>query len=718
MAVNVKLGVDLSGFNSGIREGQGILKGLNAEMKATEAEFKATGNAEQMLTNKTKVLSQQIRVQKGIATEAEKALKAMTDAGVDPANAAYQKLYATMMNATAGMNNAQAELNALGASAQDAAAGADQLTTSVQGIGKKISLEQVISGIDKITGGLERAAQKAIQLGEELWNTIMDSARRADDTATMAERYNIPLEQFLKMQRLVGSGMDTTVDSMLSAQDKLNKGVGKGTKATIEALEELRIQYRVLAGDEGIGEYMNKDYVELFWEAGQALMKMSDAYDKEAAAQALFGKSWKELRPLFDTYKSLEEYNKALDEMTVNDEETIRDLAALNDAVSNLENSWTVLKDEVLGALAPALKSGADSISGLLDSLTTYLKKEDGQKLLENLGTAVSGLFEDLSKIDPQDVISGFSEVFTTIVGGVQWIVENSGTVISALEAIVIGWGALKLTGGALEIVKLVQGISSLTGAGAAEAGAAAGSSWGASFASAVAAAAPWLIGLYTLLNPAGSAGNNIDTLYQNGLVTEAGMQFWNNNMDQWYARQLAVANRYGDLSSLMGNTTALSIMLDPTISDTDMFKQLEEKIGVKPVDVNANVVVPGDTAAQISEQVGTVVINGVIHFVDENGNNIGVDFGEKGTPTGTKRDRPQALQGDHANGLAYVPYDGYLARLHKGERVMTAREVQSRSYNSNLYVESMIMNNGTDAAGLASAMAAAQQRTMIGFGS
>jgi len=32
-------------------------------------------------------------------------------------------------------------------------------------------------------------------------------------------------------------------------------------------------------------------------------------------------------------------------------------------------------------------------------------------------------------------------------------------------------------------------------------------------------------------------------------------------------------------------------------------------------------------------------------------------------------------IDGTHANGLAYVPYDGYIAELHKGERVLTAEE-------------------------------------------
>ena len=57
MAVNVKMGVDLGSFTSGIQQSQQILKGLNAEMKASEAKFKATGNAEQKMTSQTKTLN-------------------------------------------------------------------------------------------------------------------------------------------------------------------------------------------------------------------------------------------------------------------------------------------------------------------------------------------------------------------------------------------------------------------------------------------------------------------------------------------------------------------------------------------------------------------------------------------------------------------------------------------------------------------------------------
>ena len=716
MAVNVKMGVDIGGFTSGIREGQQILKGLNAEMKASDAAFKATGNAEQKLNSQTKTLNSTLNVQKGIADQARQALDAMTKAGVDPASAAYQKMYVTLMNAEAGANEAQAALNNLGAGAAQAADGAEQLTKGLNGISKKISLDQVISGVDKITSGLENAAKKAVQLGEDLWNTIMDSASRADDTATMAEMYGIDLDTFQRMQKLVTGGMDTSVEAMLKSQKKLKKGIGDGSKEVAEALSELGItakEWQTVAGESG-SALMPKDATELFWEAGQALNNLGEEYDKESKAQRLFGRSWEELVPLFNAYKSYEEYQEALGSQTVNTEETIRDLAELNDAVGKLEGSWTTLKDELIGAVAPALTGAADAVSGLLNNLTEYLKKDEGQKMLTDLGTAVSGLFEDLGKIDPASVVEGFTGVFNTVVDSVKWISDNWEGVVTALEGIVAGWAVLKVTGGVLDIVKVVNGLQGLSSGGAAQAGAAAGSAWGGAFAKAVITAAPWLIGLYTLLNPAGTAGDNIDSTVVNGQVTEAGVEFWNNNLDAWNARQMAVGNRYGDLATIMANNEALNIMLRTDLDDEQMFEELEKTIGLKPVDVNVDPVVGADAASSISEQVGTVEINGVLHMVDAEGN----DIGDLGDWTGEYVGGHGKRRKKKANGIWSVPYDGYLAELHRGERVVPAREVQSRSYNSNLYVESMIMNNGTDAAGLAAAMAAAQRRTMSGYGS
>lgn len=38
------------------------------------------------------------------------------------------------------------------------------------------------------------------------------------------------------------------------------------------------------------------------------------------------------------------------------------------------------------------------------------------------------------------------------------------------------------------------------------------------------------------------------------------------------------------------------------------------------------------------------------------------------------------SVNGSHAGGLDYVPYDGYIAQLHKGERILTATEAQQRT--------------------------------------
>ena len=786
MAVNVKMGVDISGFTSGIKQGQQILKGLNAEMKASEAEFKATGNAEQKAASQTKTLNSQLNVQRGIADQAKQALQAMTDAGINPADAAYQKLYVQMLNAEAGANEALAALNALSGGTEKAAQGADKLSGSLQGISQKMSLQQVKEGIDKITSGLESAVGKAVELGEKLWNTILDSAKRADDIETMAMMYDIPVQKLKQMMALEASGLDTTVDAMLGAQDKLNKGIGSGSQEVMSELEQLGLAIK--SGKDDTAHLITEDSVELFWQAGKALMAMDDAFDKEAAAQKLFGRNWKELKPLFDKYDSLEAYNAALDDVSVSSEDATKNAAELADRVAALEDTWTQLKDEVVGAVAPGLTKAADALQGLLARVLEYLKTDDGKKALQDLEKAVSGLFDDLGEIDPEKVVEGFTGVFNTVVSSVQWLSENWSSVVTAMEGIVAGWAALKLTGAALQIITLVQGITGMTAASAAAAGSAAGASWAAAFGTAAMEASPFLAFLYTLLNPAGTAKDDVDAMYdKNGNPTTAGREAgltltqeqqeaaWEYTKEnQKRADRIRKRNEQlvmeRNIEAQIEKEQAKSVEIDakrveeirkrnerkttfnPLISagvgnnllpdeaqywlrglyapwtqindkDFNMTDLLLPWKGIgklwykatgggdqEKVEVPAELELPTDQAAGLVEQVGPVNIP-----VTLTPTGIGIGGGSGGKFGALDKWFGMNF---HANGLWDVPYDGYLARLHKGERVMTAREVSSRNYSSNLYVESMYMNNGTDAAGLAAAMAAAQRRTMSGYGS
>ena len=467
MAVNLELGVDMGAFNSGISQAKAQINAFNATLKFAEASFKATGDAEAAMVSKTNALNGKLQTQKRMVEQYAKALEAMKNSGVKETSEEYLKMQRSMILAQAAMNDTQAALNGLNTSQQEAAQSADKLTTSVQGIGRKISLDQVISGIDRITDGMERAAQKVVQFGEKLWATILDSAKRADDTATMAEMYGIDLQTFKRMQALVAGGLDTSVDAMLSSQDKLKKGIGNGTKAVIESLEELGLAFE---SGKGANTLITEDTLDLMFRAGQAIMAYGDGVEaeakQEAQAQALFGKSWKELVPLFKQYNTVEEYRAALNGVSISSEDATKNAAELADRVGLLENTWTSLKDEIIGAVAPGLTAGAEALNNVLSTILEYLQKPEGQEMLTKLGESVAGLFDDLANVNPEDVVSNFVTVFDQLTKGLEFLANNWDKVVNGIKEIGIAFGLLKIGEGVLEGLRLINGFKNLTGAG------------------------------------------------------------------------------------------------------------------------------------------------------------------------------------------------------------------------------------------------------------
>lgn len=64
-------------------------------------------------------------------------------------------------------------------------------------------------------------------------------------------------------------------------------------------------------------------------------------------------------------------------------------------------------------------------------------------------------------------------------------------------------------------------------------------------------------------------------------------------------------------------------------------------------------------------------------------------------------------LRGSHRAGLSYVPYDGYVAELHQGERVLTKQEAQARTFGAfNITIQQMNVRKESDIDAIGKAIA------------
>ena len=704
MAVNIKLGVDYAGFKQGMREAQASVNTLDAALKKNEAQFKATGDAEQYMSQKSEILRQKMQSQKAVVENAARALAEMNKKEIPQTSTEYQKLSQQLLNAEAAMLETQSALDNLSNSQQNAASSADQLVQSMNSIGKKVSLEQVIGGINTITSGLEHAARTAVQLGEKLFEVIMDAAAQADDISTMATRLGLTEEEVQQIN-YNAARFEVTAEQLGTTWKKVKNNMTSDSEEIVEGFKKIGVKTHQDHDLFGILK-TSRDYKDVFWETGEALLKMTDAAEQERLATKLLGRSWDELKVLFG--EGREAYEAALAAAPVASEEAVDNLASLNDRMAELESSWNTLKLEALGAIAPALEKGADAIANLLDKITEYLKTDEGQELLNNLGKAVENLFNDLSNIDPDKVVENFAKLFEGVVSSFQWLEENWENVKAALIGIAAGFGVLKIATFALNITKLVSGLNGLVGGGGG--GGTGADAGGTGTASGGGTGGVWLSNIATTLvgslqtramveeveraakiwSAIDKSGSNVEIAKQFHEVSGVGGSYAES--DKKLAEFIDNITDSGDPGSV--NLNGIEIRVKPVVDDED-----------KEVDLDAHFVVSDVEDEEILKQLGIINIPARISIV-----------GMTGGGTGFTLDGITQLK--YANGIPWIENDNTLALLHRGERVLTASENRHYTYNSNNYFGNVNLNNGQDIEALCDSIDRHNRRQGAGYGS
>ena len=385
--INVKMGVSgVSDFKRNINEAKSAVKTFDDELKLNEAQLKLTGNQELYAANKAKILKEQIEAQKKVCQQAEQALKDMEKNGVDKASTAYQKMRQQVLQSATKLQAMKTDLKNVETGAKDAATQADNMNTSLKGIGEGVSWDNLAEGLGKVNNMLQSGARAAINMGKKIAQSAMGSTGWADDILTRAAQYGVTPEELQRMEN-VSALIDTDVETIIKARQKLMKGVGLGSENTMGMLTALGIEY-------------DGDAEQTFWEAGQAIMELADEAEREAAAQTLFGKSWRELIPLFNA--GPEKYKKAMEETTVLTDEQVQKLGEADDAFQKIQQQIELIKNEFWA-------ENADKITALLN-----------------------------------------------------WIIDNKEAVVAGVTAIGAAFGAMKIAEFAANLGKAIDGFSKL----------------------------------------------------------------------------------------------------------------------------------------------------------------------------------------------------------------------------------------------------------------
>jgi len=475
--VNVKMGVSgIAQFKQNISTAKNSLKTLDAQLALNEKQFKATGDSESYMQEKSELLKVKLEEQKSIVSNAEKALKDMTERGVDKASKAYQDMQQQLLKAKGDLLDTEQQMQGVAEAGDEAGDAVSEMNAQMKRIGDGVNYQNVTQGLDSITDGMRKVMSKAWQMGEAIVKATLGAGSWADELKTTAAQYGID-EETLQRMRKTANLIDTDVDTILSAKQKMTQGIGKRDKEAMGA-------FAALLG-EGYDPTVQKAE-DNFWAIGKALMALDDEYEQQVYAQKLFGKSWKELVPLFTTGR--EEYEKTMDSWSVVEKDQIDNLGKMDDQYQKMQSEFETFKMELLSAFSGPLTEGMEAITGLFKELNDYLDTPEGQAMLKQMGDTISSLITDLTQIDPADVVAGLQSVINGITEALKWIDANRQTVVTAMEAIIGGWAALKVTGGVLKVLEVVNGLQWLkknpnitipgtesAGAGAAAAGSSGG---------------------------------------------------------------------------------------------------------------------------------------------------------------------------------------------------------------------------------------------------
>jgi len=444
--IGVKLAVDgEQSFKAALGAVNSQLKNLKSEMNETVSSLSGMADKEELAaakadilgraTTATKekiaVLQKQYDTAKAKLQDLDTALESATaefgenSAQAQKARDAYNRQAQTVNNLGTQLNNAKADLNNLGREMDDSGDKAqkfgDVLRNSVIGAA-------VISGIRALADGI-RAVSGALK------DTIVDSAAFADEILTLSTNTGLStsaLQEYKYMAELTDTSLDTITGSLAKLTRNMATAQG-GTGTAAEAFSALGVEITNTDGSLRSNQDVFADVID-------SLGRMENETQRDAYAMQIFGKSAQDLNSFIaQGSDGISAFAKEARDMGyVLDNDTLKSLGTVDDALQRFNNTTATIKNQLGVALAPL-------ISNLSEKFSEWAANMDWSKV----GERIEGVIEKIA--DGIETIKNIGAV----------IIENKDIILATIAAITAALTTIKI--GSL-ISSLIPAITALGG--------------------------------------------------------------------------------------------------------------------------------------------------------------------------------------------------------------------------------------------------------------
>jgi len=373
--------------NSSINKTTSALKDVDKALKLDPTNVDLLAQKEALLNKQIEQTNEKLDIMKQVANDANAALERG-----DITEEQYASLTAEIVKTEASLTDLENEANQSGDALDDAG---DSAQNSGEQASNASGKYEALGNAAKKAGDIASAAFKAVvaasaavgaaiagatvAAGKGLANLTVNTAKEADELATLSKTTGLSTKTLQELNYASGL-LDVSTETITGSITKMEKTLASSKGE--DKFKALGINVRDASGQMRSAE-------DIFYDAVDALGKITNPLERDQKAMDLFGKSAKELNPLIEAGSdSLKGYADEANRIGyVMSDETIGKFGAFDDNMERLKNTAKAVSQSLGGVLLPVLTDLSSDGVSLLGDFSGALADADGD--VEKIGKTI-----------------------------------------------------------------------------------------------------------------------------------------------------------------------------------------------------------------------------------------------------------------------------------------------------------------------------------------